>query len=166
MLVVAFPSEQVKETFIKESEEFNVKAITGKTVNRNNCVGYCALDEHPGYLTQDMCALHKCLEKECVFFYKFHYQGKNGKQRELTEIQKKNQQEIDDVIKGINSLGIDGFKALSAEHIHTDLFEVEYVAMGTIDEKEVTNWIDRKCDFKVRLKLKNVSFDTLLKMFL
>lgn len=165
MLVQAYPSKEIDvETFIKESDSFNVKAITGVTVNRNNCVGYCGNKIHPGYVTEKIEKEHNCCGKQCVFFYKFFEIGKKATNPQR-ELEKKNKLDISNYIESINTLGIDGFKVLSLEHKHTNCYDAIFVSVGSIDEKEIAQIVSKKVGIDVKLIRKEISFDNIEKLF-
>lgn len=44
------------------------RCIDGCVTGCGNCVGYCTYEGHSGFLTEQLCKEHNCIEKGCYYF--------------------------------------------------------------------------------------------------
>ena len=52
------------------NEKYSVhhrRCIDGKYTGGNRCKGYCEFYQHPGFLTAELMAAHRCQEKGCPY---------------------------------------------------------------------------------------------------
>lgn len=57
----------------------NRRCINGRITGSGKCVGYCTYDGHPGFLTNELCKAHSCIDKNC-----FYYVAKERTKQEVT----------------------------------------------------------------------------------
>lgn len=132
MLMATFPQEYSLNIYIEESPGQNVKDIKGALINKNKCKGFCNYNVHRGYLSFEDEKLHRCIEKECVYYYKFMSEEKEIRKDEIRNIQtqrKVHQHELEEIKNRLNSMNIDGFKVMTVKHMHSDIFTAEYIAI-------------------------------------
>lgn len=55
------------------------RCINGRITGSGKCVGYCAYDGHPGFLTKELRKEHNCIGKGC-----FYYIAKGRTKQEIT----------------------------------------------------------------------------------
>jgi hypothetical protein len=46
----------------------NRPCIDGSITGCGKCVAYCTYEQHPGFLTEELKAKHKCVEKQCNYY--------------------------------------------------------------------------------------------------
>lgn len=166
--MAAFPQEYSLNIYIEESPEQNVKDIKGALTNKNKCKGFCNYNVHRGYLSFEDEVIHRCIEKECVYYYDFMSEENEIKKDKIKNIQtqrKVHQRELEEIKTRLNSMNIDGFKIMKVEPKHSDIFTAEYIAMGNIDEAAIVELFKQKANLNIELNRRNVSFDVLERLF-
>lgn len=111
--------------------------IDGRITGRGNCVGYCQFSDHPGFLTADQCAEHRCLEKGC------HYFLPKSRQEKVVSEKSDTQSEIVSIAsKAISAF--EGMKIMRAEKSNTGDWRVKYIAISdSYPIKEITQNISK-----------------------
>ena len=109
----------------RQKNPHNRRCINGHITGCGKCVGYCTYEEHCGFLTEQLCKEHNCIEKGCYYFLP------KPKQERFTN----NSISIsDDIISVASKIteSLEGMKVLRAAKNSTGQWNVKYVTISDI----------------------------------
>lgn len=134
--------------------------ISGRPIkDPTNCIGYCWMHQHPGYLTLSTIQKHDCIGKQCRHFEKFktcdYWKKLEQKKREKIDLKnQKKQTEIKkaQILQAFRELiaPVEGFAACSIDLVD-DTYVIRCVRTKTVYPSIYTYQIEE--DFGVKLQL-------------
>ena len=107
----------------KQKNPHNRRCIAGRITGCSKCVGYCTYENHSGFLTEQLCKKHNCLEKGCYYFLPKTKQDRTSN----------NHFNVSDNIVSIASNltePFEGLKVLRATQKGTGEWGIKYVAIS------------------------------------
>ena len=118
----------------KYSSTYNRPCIDGTITGCGKCVAYCKCELHPGFLTENLKAEHKCKEKNCI-----HYLPKPKAQKRVGSEKNIEQERIMAIAVSATS-EMEGMRVMRAAQENDNSWILYYVSisdypLGTIAQK-------------------------------
>ncbi len=143
-----------REMADRTARGFNLRCIDGALRGRSKCVGFCACEQHPGFLTARQEREHRCREKGCFYHY-----AKPAVQRNRRDENRVKQAEIMAAAQAATAQ-MEGLRALRAAQEPGGGWTVWYAAIAGYDLSQAQAQLCKETQCRVSMKPLRCDFDT------
>ncbi len=143
-----------REMADRTARGFNLRCMDGTLRGRSKCVGFCAYEQHPGFLTARQEREHQCHEKGC-----FYHHAKPAVQRNRRDENRVKQAEIMAAARAATAR-MEGLRVLRAAQEPDGGWTVWYAAISGYDLSEVEERLRKETECRISMKPLRCDFDT------
>ncbi len=143
-----------REMAARTARGFNLRCIDGALRGRSKCVGFCAYECHPGFLTVQQEREHQCHEKGC-----FYHHPKPAVQRNRRDTEALKRVEIMAAAERVTA-GLEGLRVLRASRGPDGGWTVWYATIAGYDLSEAEAQLRKETQCRVSMKQLRCDFDT------
>lgn len=170
MLIAGFPldSPNFKYYLEEPGKPSRTRCIDNSLTCRSKCHGYCACAEHPGYLTKKQLIEHKCIEKECSYYYRLIKNNEKDKIHVKGLSLDKNEQKAASVLKKANEItkNYEGLKIVKISVNENGIWCLYYVSISNYNYQEISNILKIKLGIDIKMINMKLSFDEVVDVLL
>lgn len=133
---------------------FNLRCIDGTLHGQNKCVGFCAYEQHPGFLTVQQEQSRQCREKGC-----FYHHPKPAVQRSRRDTEALKRAEIIAAAERATA-ELEGLRVLRADKESDGGWTIWYASIAGYDLTEAEAQIRKTAQCQISMKQLRCDFDT------